>query len=162
MKILCTVFLSVLLFVVNGSSQVGREESNTAPKMATIKITLLDLPGVKDEKSKWEIGYELRIINQKELNEAMTNGRLTLDADQKIGEFIAKGSFVKNILANKENREVILTIPLNQKIQEKLADELESRIKSTTVAANKNALKPETERQAESQYFLSICKRINF
>ncbi len=154
MKILCTVFLSGLLFAVNGFSQVKKEESNTTPKAATIKITLLDLPGVNLEKSKWEIAYELRIASQKELDDASINGRLNLDADKKIGEFIGKGSFAKNILSKKENREVILTVPLDEKIQKKLDDELESLNKSNATAPNKNAPDAATERRLKTQNFL--------
>ncbi len=68
MKTLCTVIFAVLLLAFGASAQVKKEEPNAALKAATIKITLLDLPGVNIEKSKWEAAYELRIITQKELD----------------------------------------------------------------------------------------------
>jgi len=153
MKIFCAVFLSVSLFAVGSFSQVKKEESNAALKTATIKITLLDLPGVNLEKSKWEVAYELRIASQKELSDASTDGRLTLNAEQKLGEFVAKSSFTKNILSKKENREVVLTIPLDKKIQEKLAGELESLAKSNH-APNKNTSETSTERAVKTQIFV--------
>ncbi len=102
MKILYVIFLLILFSAFNAFPQVKKEESNIAPKAATIKISLLELPGVNLEKSKWEVAYELRIASQKELDDASTDGRLTLNAEQKLGEFIAKGSFTKNILSKKK------------------------------------------------------------
>jgi hypothetical protein len=160
MKILCTVFLLVLLFATVSFSQAKKEESNATLKAATIKITLLDLPGVNLEKSKWEVAYELRIITRKELYGVMVNGRLNLDADKKIGEFIAKDSFTKNILSKKENREVILTVPLDDKIQKKLADELESISKSNAAAPNGDSSEPAAERGTKTQVFVMYAKAL--
>jgi len=153
MKILCAAFLSILLFAVGSFSQVKKEESNAALKTATIKITLLDLPGANLEKSKWEVAYELRIASGKELSDASIDGRLSLDAEKKLGEFVAKSSFVKNALSKKENREAVLTIPLDKKVQEKLANELEILAKSNT-APNKNTSEALSERQMKTQNFL--------
>jgi hypothetical protein len=153
MKILSAAFLTVLLFAVGGFSQVKKEGSNAALKAATLKITLLDLPGVNLEKSKWELAYELRIASEKELFDAMTNGRLNLDADKKLGELVAKSSFTKNALSKKENREAFLTVPLDAKIQEKLATELELLNKSAA-APNKNTPEALRERQLKTQNFL--------
>lgn len=153
MKKLFTVFLSSLLFSFNAFSQVKKEESNTVLTAATIKITLLDLPGVNLEKSKWEIAYELRITSGKELSDASVDGKLSLDAEKKLGEFVAKSSFSKNVLSKKENREVVLTIPLDKKTQEKLAVELESLAKSGD-ASNKITSETRLERQIKTQNFL--------
>nr|MBA2621693.1 hypothetical protein [Acidobacteriota bacterium] len=153
MKILSAAFLTVLLFAVGGFSQVKKEDSNAALKAATLKITLLDLPGLNLEKSKWELAYELRIASEKELFDAMTNGRLDLNPDKKLGEFVAKSSFTKIALSKKENREAFLTIPLDTKIQEKLASELEMLNKSAA-APNKNTPEALRERQLKAQHFL--------
>lgn len=153
MKILCVVFLSTFFLTFDAFPQVEKAESTAALKAATIKITLLDLPGANLEKSKWELAYELRIASEKELFDAMTNGRLDLNADKKLGEFVAKSSFTKNALSKKENREAFLTVPLNAKIQEKLASELEMLGKSA--APNKNAAEtPLPERRLKTQNFL--------
>ncbi len=146
----------ILFLALNNFAQVKKVESNAALENATIKITLLDLPGVNLEKSKWEFAYELRFTNRKEISDATTNGRLEdLNAIPKLGEFIVKDSFTKNNLSKKENREVVLTIPLNKKIQEKLADDLESLTKSENpVAQNKNTRESLTERQMKTQYFV--------
>lgn len=145
----------ILFFALNNFAQVKKEESNAALENAKIKITLLDLPGVNLEKSKWEFAYELRITTRKEISDAMTNGRLYLDADKKLGEFVAKDSFTKNNLSKKENREVILTIPLDKKIQEKLANDLESLVKfENLVVQNKNNRESLTEWQMKSQDFV--------
>ncbi len=113
------------------------------------------MPGVNLEKSKWEVAYELRIASQKQLDDAMIDGRLSLNTEQKLGEFVAKDSFTKNILSKKENREVILTISLDKKIQQKLADDLESLVKfDNTVAQNKNMSESAAERRMKTQNFL--------
>lgn len=156
MKNFYTVFLIILIFALNNFAQVKKEESNAALENAKIKITLLDLPGVNLGKSKWEMGYELRIANEKQLFDAMTNGRIEdLNAIPKLGEFINKGSFTKNDLSNKENREAVLTIPLDKKIQEMLAGELESLVKfNDLVAQNKNTRESLMERQMKTQNFV--------
>ncbi|CAN5671073.1 hypothetical protein BH24ACI2_BH24ACI2_02310 [soil metagenome] len=149
------VFLIILFFAFSNFSQIKKEESKNALENATIKINFLDLPGVNLEKSKWEVAYELRIITEKELFEAMTKGSLKLDADKKIGEFVAKDSFTKNTLSKKENREVILTISLDKETQEKLAGDLESLVKfDNAVAQNKNTSESLSERRMKMQSFL--------
>ncbi len=153
MKILLAAFLTVLLFAVAGFSQVKKVDSSTWLKAATIKITLLDLPGVNLEKSKWELAYELRIASEKELFDAMTNGRLNLDPEKKLGEFVAKSSFTKSALSKKENREAFLTIPLDAKIQERLASELEMLNKSAA-PTDKSTPEARSERQLKAQHFL--------
>lgn len=161
MKILSAVFLSILFLALNAFPQVKKEESNIVPKAATIKITLLDLPGVNLEKSKWELAYELRIIDEKEMGEAMVNGRLDLDADKKIGEFLGKGSFTKSSLSKKENREVILTVPLDEKVQKKLADDLESQIKlDALIALNKHTAASLAERRMKTQQFVMYANAL--
>ncbi len=66
MKKLYPVSLAIIFFALNSFSQINKEESKNALENATVKIILLDLPGVNLEKSKWETAYELRIITQKE------------------------------------------------------------------------------------------------
>lgn len=153
MKILSAAFIAVLLFAAVGFSQVEKQDPDAALKAATIKITLLDLPGMANEKSKWELAYELRIADEKQLFDAMTNGKLNLDADKKLGEFVAKSSFTKNVLSKKENREVILKIQLDEKIQKKLAGELES-LAASAAAPNKNASEAANERRLKTQNFI--------
>ncbi len=147
------ISLLILAFALNNFSQVRKENTNSSLENAKIKITLLDLPGTNLEKSKWELAYEIRIITDKELFAAMTNGKLDLDADHKIGEFVAKNSIVKTSLANKENREVILTIPLDQKIRAKLVADLENL---TQFNAVKDKVTPEllSARQMKTQSFI--------
>ncbi|CAN5156516.1 hypothetical protein BH20ACI1_BH20ACI1_18780 [soil metagenome] len=155
MKNFYTVFLIILFLAFNNFAQVKKVESNAALENATIKITLLDLPGVNLEKSKWELAYELRIASQKELDGATINGSLKLDAAQKLGEFVAKNSFTKNTLSKNENREVVLTIPLDKKIQEKLADDLANLASfNAAVAQEKNTSEMSSERKIKTQYFL--------
>ena len=156
MKKLYFVSLTILLLALNIFSQVKKEESKNALENATIKITLLNLPGVNLEKSKWEMSYELRITNRKQVSDATTNGRLEdLNAIPKLGEFVAKNSFTKNDLSKKENREAAFTIPLDKKMQERLAGDLENQVKFDELAAQ-DKITPElsAERQMKTQYFV--------
>jgi hypothetical protein len=94
----------------------------TVPKEATIVVNFLDLPGKENEKSSWEVSYELRIIDEKSYLEAVKMGKLkqmSLD-EEKSGDFIAKSSFRKINLSQAGNRQVILKIPFDEKMQEKL------------------------------------------
>lgn len=156
MKKLYFVSLIILLLTLDNFSQVKKEVSKNALENATIKITLLNLPGVNLEKSKWEMSYELRITNRKQVSDATTNGRLEdLNAIAKLGEFVAKNSFTKNDLSKKENREAAFTIPLDKKIQERLAGDLENQVTFDELAAQ-DKITPElsTERQMKTQYFV--------
>lgn len=155
MKKTCIVFLLTLVFALNVFSQIKNDESNAALKNATIKVTFLDLPGVNLEKSKWEFAFELRIANQKELSDASVNGRLNLDDSSKLGEFVAKDSFVKNILSKEENRQVRVTIPLDRQTQDKLAADIENQNQFEKLAAQ-DKITPESsaERRVKTQNFL--------
>ncbi|MGI8668226.1 MAG: hypothetical protein ACR2J3_00065 [Aridibacter sp.] len=92
------------------------------PKEATIVINFLGLPGKDNLKSNWEVSYELRIIDRKSETEAVKAGRLKYmsSEEEKIGDFILKNSFRKTNLSQTENRQVVLKIPLDEKIRAKL------------------------------------------
>lgn len=161
MKILCTVFLFGLLLAVDGFSQAKKEESNTAPKAATIKITLLDLPGGNLEKSKWEVAYELRIFNEKEFYEAVKSGKLKqMDTEEKLGVLIGKGNFTKNALSKNENREVVLTVPLDEEIQAKLKNQPQNRINLSKVTVTDEIIKKSKEDETKAQVFLMYANAL--
>ena len=156
MKKLYLVTLITLLFALNNFSQIKKEEPKNTLENATIKITFLNLPGVNLEKSKWEMSYELRIATEKQLLDAMTNGRIEdLNAIPKLGDFVNKGSFTKNDLSKDVNREVVLTIPLDKMIQERLAGDLVNQSEfEKLVAQNKNTRESSAERQMKAQKFV--------
>lgn len=154
MKIFSVAFLALLSFAVGGYAQVKKEDASAALKAATIRVTLLGMPGVNSEKSKWELAFELRVASEKELFDAMTNGRLSLDADKKLGEFVAKNSFTKTALAEKENREAFLIVPLDGKIQEKLKNELEMLDESAVAVGGKNTAEAAAAHRLKTQNFL--------
>lgn len=91
-------------------------------KDATIIINFLDLPGVENDKSSWEVAYELRIIDGNSLVNATKTEKLKEMSieEEKVGDFIGKGSFRKENLSQIVNRRVVLQIPFDEKIQEKL------------------------------------------
>jgi hypothetical protein len=122
--------LSILLcfFSAGVYSQEQRPETTRktavvkTPQEATIVVDFLDLPGRENEKSSWEVSYELRIIDEKSFVEAANAGKLKQMAidEEKSGDFIAKNSFKKMNLSQAENRQVILKIPLDEKTRGKL------------------------------------------
>lgn len=155
MKILCVAFLSVLLFTFNAFSQVKTEEAEAAPKAAIVKISLLDLPGVKDEKSKWEFSYQLRLITEKEMNEAARTGKLKqMDDEEKLGVLVGQGNFTKNALSKNENREVTLNIPLTEEIQARLKKQPKNRAKLSASAPDEKTIESIKNSQSEAQVFL--------
>ncbi len=103
-------------------SKTKGDHSLSVPKEAVIVIDFLDLPGKENTKSSWEVSYELRMIDAKLLFEAGKSGKLkemSLE-EEKVGDFISKSSFRKVNLSQTENRQVVLKIPFDEKIREKL------------------------------------------
>jgi len=128
MKKTCILVTLLCLFSICSYSQ-KRSQSITKrnipaiiSKEATIVLNFLDLPGRANEKSSWEVSYELRIIDRKSSIEAAKAGKLKQMSiqEEKVGDFIAKGSFRKENISQATNRKVVLKIPLDEKIREKL------------------------------------------
>lgn len=152
-KFVC--FVIILVFTFNVFSQIKKEESNREPKTAIVKISLLDLPGANEEKSKWEVSYELRVITEKEMREALVAGKLKyMDGEEKLGVLIGKGSFTKNALSKTENREATLTLPLNEEIQNRLNNQLKNRANVSLSSLNEKRVGTTKDTETEAQIFL--------
>src|SRR2546429_7900146 len=79
--------------------------SQEIPKVATVRITLVNAPGINDAGSRWEIAYELRIINQADDWKAWKQGKFKAGSEERVGELIKEGS-VKETLRSPANRQV--------------------------------------------------------
>lgn len=125
--LIALVFTATAMFAQAQKPTPKTSELSTdkTPKEATVFIELLDLPGIKDTNSKWEMSYELRVIDRKSSFEAIQSGKLKfMEIDgEKVGDIIAKGSFKKQNLSQAANRKVSLTIPFDENIREKLKNQ---------------------------------------
>lgn len=130
--------------------------SQITPQAATIGIKLIDLPGAEFAKSTWETAYELRIINQDGYYAAIKAGKLKqMDgSEEKLGNLIYKGSFTKKELGKKENRELILTIPFDDEIKERLKKEPKDRVNLSTATPDKETVEKIKEQKKNAQVFL--------
>lgn len=120
--IVILAFTVVFVQPQNITPKPSKISSKKIPKEVVIVVKFLDLPGKKNPKSKWEVSYELRIIDTKSSYEATIAGKLkSMEiSGEKVGDLIKKGSFKKENLFQTANREFILKIPLDEKMQEKL------------------------------------------
>ncbi len=125
------------------SNPEGWEEvENPIPKQAGINIKLTSAPGINNEKSTWEMGWELRIIDGDTLFDLAKSGELMKDgSDVKHGELIAKSSFKKSDLSQMKNRETNLQIPFDEKTIEKLKIELQNSFPNQNSPDNKTNAK---------------------
>ncbi len=153
MKVSYFLPMIILFFVGNAFSQT--KTSNNPPSAATVQFTLINLPGLNDEKSRWEISYELRLINQTEEYAAIKAGKLKqMENEEKIGLLLGKGNFTKNLLSKSENRLFKESISLNREVQEKLNNEPRTRINIADVVMNEKAIALVEEQENRSQVFL--------
>lgn len=122
-----------LIFLL-GSLCFAQSENSPAEskvfKNAEIKIKFLDLPGKDLKASKWEIAYELRLFENRELDRAAQDGtfKYMTEDKQRFGEVIDKGSFSKTNLSDEKNRTVTLTFPLNENFQTRLKKHFAARV----------------------------------
>src|ERR1700674_2154474 len=139
MKLCSFLFLIAALSSITGFAQehskAPQSVARTTPKVATIKIRLLNLPGVNDAASRWETAYELRIANEETYYEANHQGKLKPASHERVGELIAKGTFIRKSLKQLKNRSIVLQVPLNTEIQERLKDQPKDRVNLTAATA---------------------------
>lgn len=154
MKFINSFLLLCLLLTNYNYSQIKEENLSTVPKSTTIKINLLDLPGIKNEKSSWEISYELRILDEESNYYAVKAGKFKADSTEKVGEIIGKGNFTKKELWNKKNLEITQVIPFDEATQEKLRNQPKNPINLATAVLDEKTVKLAKEQERSSQIFL--------
>lgn len=145
-------FLVCALVLITSISAVSQKQvENPTPKQAEINIKLTNTPGINNQKSTWEMGYELRIIDSDAFYDLAKSGELMKEgSDVKHGELIAKNSFKKSDLSQTKNRETNLQIPFDEKAIEKLKVELQKLSSNQNASGNKTNAKiksPETKSQ---------------
>jgi hypothetical protein len=98
------------------------------PTAATIEIVLLTAPGINDEGSKWEIAYELRIINEAANEAAFFAARKQGKPEGRVGELI-KEADIRKPLRPPENHKFVFEIPLSPEIQARLRNQPREHLK---------------------------------
>lgn len=161
MKVFCSLLLVIFVFTTNSFLQIRKNDSIIAPQTAVVKFSLLDLPGLQNAESKWEVSYELRIISEKEKYEAIKSGKLKqMESEEKIGILIDKGSFTKKDLLDKENRQSSVTILLSEEIRERLRNQPQNRINPAASNYDEASIKKMKEDEAKAQVFLLYANAI--
>ena len=127
--------------------------SQEIPKVATVRITLVNAPGINDAGSRWEIAYELRIINQADDWKAWKQGKFKAGSEERVGELIKEGS-VKETLRSPANRQVVLSIPFSPEILERLREQPQNLLKATSSNITPEEIKLLKEQEIKSQIFL--------
>lgn len=129
---LASLTLAAILFLavgsVPGKLRASMKASQEIPKTATVKVVLLNAPGINDEGSRWEIAYELRLANEITLWKAWKQGQVDGGSEQRVGDFIKEGVF-RQSLRSPKNREAVFHIPFSPEIQEKLRNQPRERVK---------------------------------
>ncbi|HEY0428721.1 MAG TPA: hypothetical protein VGC76_13150 [Pyrinomonadaceae bacterium] len=155
MKLLNSFLLIVVFFVSSSFLQTKVEPLKNSPQTASIQINLVNLPGVDNEKTKWEISYELRIISQKEEYQAVKAGKLKqMETEEKIGLLVGKGSFSKNLLSKNENRQFKSNLSLTDEIRERLKNQPASQINLAAAVMDEKTIALVKEQENKSQVFL--------
>jgi hypothetical protein len=62
---LAIALLTILALPVLGASQHPKDDprAQSIPSFATIEISLIGAPGINDERSYWEVAYEVRLAS---------------------------------------------------------------------------------------------------
>ncbi|HUQ32718.1 MAG TPA: hypothetical protein VM095_11395 [Pyrinomonadaceae bacterium] len=149
--------LAAILFLAVGglpdNLRASMKASQKVPKAATVKIVLLNAPGMNDEGSKWEIAYEFRIANEITLWKAWKQGQSNGGSDQRVGELIKEGA-IKAKLRPSKNCEVVFHIPFSPEIQERLRNQPRERVKTLSGQRTPEEIRLLKEQEIKSQVFL--------
>lgn len=144
-----------IITLLTGISLVRVSAQEAVPASVSIDIALLDLPGMKDSKSTWELSFELRLINETGKYAAVRAGRLPRMEDaEKVGELIYHSAFTNKSLFLPQNRRFSTKIPLTEEIQNRLRNEPKDRIDLTKVKIDDNVIKQSREQESRAQVFL--------
>jgi hypothetical protein len=149
--------LAAILFLAvewaPGNLQARMKASQEVPKTATIKVVLLNAPGINDEGSRWEIAYELRLANEITLWKAWKQRQVNGGSELRVGDFIKEGVFRRSLQSPK-NREAIFHIPLSPDIQEKLRNQPMERVRDSQSQRTPEEIKQLKEQEIKSQVFM--------
>lgn len=147
------VILLLIISIVPDNSLARMPTSQEIPKSATVKVVLLNSPGINDEGSRWEIAYELHLANEITLWEAWKQRTSNGGSERRVGELIKEGSF-KGPLRSSNNHEVVFHIPLSPEIQARLRDQPRERVKESQGQRTPEEIKLLKEQETKSQVFL--------
>jgi len=155
-KILSLSFATILFLAASSTPSnllKSVQASQEIPKAATVRITLVNAPGINNEGSRWEIAYELRIINQADDWKAWKLGKFKAGSEERVGELIKEGSG-KNPLRFPENRQMVFKIPFSPEIQERLRNQPRDQVKHTAGKITPEEIQLLKEQEIKSQIFL--------
>ena len=155
-RLLPSSLVAILFLAANSAPSNLRNSVQTSqeiPKTATVKVILVNAPGINDEGSRWEIAYELRIANQATSWEAWKKRKLAGGSNERIGELIKQGSATQ-LLRSPQNRQFVLKIPFGPEILERLRNQPKEFIKYTSGNITPEEIQLLKEQEIKSQIFL--------
>lgn len=153
--------IAAILFLaassVPGNLLASAPASQELPKAATVKIVLVNAPGINDEGSRWEIAYQLRIANQATAWDAWKQKKLAGGSNERIGELIKEGS-ARQLLQSPQDRQFVFKIPFSSEIQERLKNQPKDFVKYTPgkITPQEIQLLKEQERKSQIFFFYPI------
>jgi hypothetical protein len=122
------------------------------PTAATVEVVLLTAPGIDDAGSKWEIAYELRIINEAANEAAYFEARKLGKPKVRVGELI-KEADVRKPLGSPENHKFVIEIPFSPEIQARLRNQPREHLKTAPGPITSEGYKASKEQDTRFQIF---------
>jgi hypothetical protein len=161
MKRLVLTYMAILVLATAALAQTAGKNAKTIPNQVKIIFNLLELPGMANEMSNWELTFELRLINQSTEFDAIRAGKLRkMQTEDRLGELVYKNSFSKKMLIRPENRKLVFDIPLDQTTQRKLLNQPVEQSNQLPSVMTSEAIKKAKEREENSQVFLLYADAI--
>jgi hypothetical protein len=156
MSNILSLSLAAILFLAAGGApgrrRAGAPTPQATPEAATVRILLINAPGINVEGSRWEIAYEFRIANQAAEWEAWKRRKLKGGSEERLGELIKEGT-LKGTLRSLENRGIVLKIPFSPEIRERLGNQPRDPVKITSGQTTPEDIKLLKEQEIKSQIF---------
>jgi len=117
-------FLSTSDCMNDGASGAERIQQKPTPQTslpASIKLTIEveEMPGFDKAGSFWEAGYEIRLVDWRTIVERTKSGADLADA----GIPLIQSSFSHKLLAGKENRRLLVTLPVKDDLFQRLQNQ---------------------------------------
>lgn len=131
MRKVCLLVLavcSISLPIVSAQQKDGHPENAAAgssaklPKLPAeirLVVTVEESPGIDNPKSFWEGVYEIRVANWSEVVERTKSRGNT----QELGEGLLQSSFPRRRLLEKENRCLVISVPVSGHLLERLQNQ---------------------------------------
>lgn len=148
------VLLAILIVLGCGTrySSAQTDVSTQIPSSAVIRFTLDKAPGLGMPKTKWDVSYELRLTTEAELWTASLSGKSKSET-VRIGDLVKQGTTTPAI-ASPDEKTLVIEIPFDKSIQERLRIQPNTRFNITASTVNAENVARLKEQERRSQVFM--------